>query len=138
VTSAAEKPCAACAASGDPSTFYHSGDGLVCEACHRAAKLAEKSRDVKREGRFVIRCLGLLSVAGALLASAFVAYHPAGIVTGGALKLFACAVALPCACGFRLYTYPREAPGRQLWLRVAVACVAVAALAAGLFAWTIA
>ena len=93
-----ESPCARCGAPGDRASFFHAAEGLVCESCHRAEKVAEKARDNVREGRFMTASLGSLSAACALLSLSFVALHPAGIVTFGAFKLFAAAVAIPVVC----------------------------------------
>lgn len=56
--------CAACGESLVAAEAYLSGDGPVCEACHRAAATAERGRNVAREANVGVLLSGIFSTLG--------------------------------------------------------------------------
>jgi hypothetical protein len=126
--------CPRCGHRDDPASFYHSGDGLVCERCHRREKRDDRARHATSEGSVDALLNGLLGPACGLGSALFALLAPEGPMPSRAFVIFAFGLSAAAACVVRAFRFPNDLPRVRLWRATASAGGALAVIALVAFA----
>jgi len=106
------RPCAACGAVVPTDTLFHSGDGLVCEPCHKSARAADKLRHASSEGGMDAMLNGSLGLVAGLATAVWTIFVPDGPVP---LRPFAIGVSVAGVALVRAFRLRPITPRVSRW-----------------------
>jgi hypothetical protein len=112
--------CVRCDSQIDPHAAFLTGDGPICDPCHREAAREAKAAAHARTVAVDVLLYGLLAVAGGLSMLALGLLLPEGPVVSGVIKIASLGAAVSLAGCIQAFRIPAEKARARLGRRLGV------------------